>query len=57
MMHGVNAQHSDKMCLGTSASPQTQRVELEGSIHWVSHPLTLYCLSLFLQLLCFPRWD
>lgn len=41
MMHGVNAQYSEKMWLGTSASPQAQSVELEGYSHWVSHPLTL----------------
>lgn len=55
MMHGINAQYSEKMWLGTSASPQAQRVELEGYVHWVSHSLPLYFLSMFLQLLCFPR--
>lgn len=55
MMCSVNAQYSEKMWLGTSASPQAQRIELEGYIHRVFQPLTLYFLSMFLQLLFFPR--
>lgn len=51
----VNAQYLERMWLGSSESSQAQRVELERSIHPGSHPPTLLFLSMFLQLLCFPR--